>query len=137
MLQLLTNAFNAVPVLVLHLVTAHLVLAAGVWLYVKITPYHELELIRAGNTAAGIALAGALMGLALPVAAALRSALHVYDIVIWGVIALLLQLAAYALFHHLLRDLPAAIAAGQIAQALHLATTHVAVGLLTAAAIAA
>ena len=73
------------------------------------TPYNELALIRAGNNAAGIALAGALVGLALPVASALRSALHVYDIVIWGGAALLLQLTAYGIFHVVLRGAPDAM----------------------------
>jgi putative membrane protein len=136
-LDLIAQAVGALPVVVLHLVVANLVLALGVWIYTSITPYHELELIRAGNNAAGIALAGALVGLALPVASALRSALHVYDIVIWGGAALLLQLTAYAVFHLVLRGAPDAIAAGRTGEALQLAATHLAVGLLTAAAIAA
>jgi putative membrane protein len=136
-LDLIAQAFGALPVVVLHLVVANLVLALGVWIYTSITPYHELELIRAGNNAAGIALAGGLVGLALPVASALRSALHVYDIVIWGGAALLLQLTAYAIFHLVLRGAPDAIAAGRTGEALQLAATHLAVGLLTAAAIAA
>lgn len=136
-LDLLSQALGAFPVVVLHLVVANLVLAAGVWAYVTITPYNELALIRAGNNAAGIALAGALVGLALPVASALRSALHVYDIVIWGGAALLLQLTAYGIFHVVLRGAPDAIAAGRTGEALQLAATHLAVGLLTAAAIAA
>ena len=136
-LDLLSQALGAFPVVVLHLVVANLVLAAGVWIYVTITPHHELALIRAGNNAAGIALAGALVGLALRVASALRSALHVYDIVIWGGAALLLQLTAYGIFHVVLRGAPDAIAAGRTGEALQLAATHLAVGLLTAAAIAA
>lgn len=135
--DLVAQAFGALPVVVLHLLVANLVLAAGVWIYTSITPYQELALIRAGNNAAGIALAGALVGLALPVASALRSALQVYDIVIWGGAALLLQLTAYGVFHLVLKGAPEAIAAGRIGEALQLAATHLAVGLLTAAAIAA
>ena len=36
--------------------------------YINVTPYDEIALIRQGNTAASISLAGAMLGFAMPVA---------------------------------------------------------------------
>ena len=41
-------------------------LFAFTWIYVKITPYKEITLIREGNHAAAISLSGAMLGFALP-----------------------------------------------------------------------
>jgi putative membrane protein len=41
------------------------------FVYQLVTPYHERDLIRQGNTAAAVALGGALIGYVLPLASAL------------------------------------------------------------------
>ena len=48
-------------------------------IYQWVTPYHEHTLIREGNTAAAIALGGALIGYVLPLASALShlSLIHI------------------------------------------------------------
>jgi len=135
MMPFVENALTALPVLVLHFAVANLVFVAGVGLYILVTPYHDLRLIREGNAAAGTALAGALIALALPVATALRYALSVQDIVVWGAIAVALQLAVFAVVSVLLRGIGRAIEAGEVASALKLAASQVSVGLINAAAI--
>ena len=89
--------------------------AAGVMLliattfYVLLTPWKELALVRGGNGAAGLALAGAIFGLALPLTSALASSEGVRDLIVWGSVALLLQLLVYRLVDVLLRDIPTRI----------------------------
>ncbi len=56
------------PILMLHTSVTIAMLAAAVFIYIKITPYDEIKLIRGGNTAAAVSLAGAIVGLALPLA---------------------------------------------------------------------
>ena len=58
--------------------------------YVLLTPWKELALVRGGNGAAGLALAGAIAGLALPISSALASSVTLLDLLIWGGVALLL-----------------------------------------------
>ena len=41
-------------------------------IYVRITPYREFALIRAGNVAAAASLSGALLGFVIPLASAMR-----------------------------------------------------------------
>ena len=40
-------------------------------IYVRVTPYNEIALIREGNMAASISLSGALIGFVLPLASAI------------------------------------------------------------------
>ena len=54
------------PVLVLHFGITITMLIAGIWVYTKITPYNEFQLIREGNVAAAVSLSGACIGLAIP-----------------------------------------------------------------------
>lgn len=103
-------------------------------LYLHATPHRELALIREGNVAAAIALAGALLGFALPLSSALRGATSVFDLVMWAGIALVAQMAAYVLVRLLLRGFPARIARGDHAAAVLSAVIHVSVGLVNAAA---
>ena len=64
--------------------------AAGVFtlafklIYQWVTPYHERTLIRDGNTAAAIALGGALIGYVLPLASALSHTVSLMEFAAWA-----------------------------------------------------
>lgn len=103
-------------------------------LYLHLTPHRELALIREGNLAASVALAGALLGFALPLAAALREAVSALDLALWAGIALLAQGVAYLLVRLLLPRFPDRIAHAELSAAVLSATVHVSVGLVNAAA---
>jgi putative membrane protein len=124
------------PVLVGQFALTLLLLAAGMAIYMAITPFHELRLIRAGNTAAGIVLAGALIALAIPLAATLATSGFALDILIWGLVALVLQLLAFAAAALLIRGLRGMIEAGNVAAAWLLVGFQIAVALLNAGAMA-
>jgi putative membrane protein len=133
---ILTSLGTGLPVLLLHFVVTLLLLALGVACYVRLTPFQERALIGEGNVAAGIVLAGAIVGLAVPLAATLATSLVLLDIIIWGVIALLLQLVTFAVATLLFRGLRQMIEAGNIAAAVALAGVQLAVALLNAGAMA-
>ena len=61
---------NSLPAFASFFATAIVLLLAFLAIYVKITPYNELTLIREGNAAAAISLGGAVIGFALPIAVA-------------------------------------------------------------------
>lgn len=132
---MLENALSALPIVLAHLATALVIFALGMIVYKKLTPYSELELIREGNVAAGTALLGALIGMALPIAGALHSGLSVIDIGIWALVAVVLQLLSFLIVDRLLGGLKEPIEQGLVAAGLKLCGTHIAVGLITAAAI--
>lgn len=124
------------PVLMLHSAVTIAMLAAAVFAYIWITPWREMALIRQGNVAAAVSLSGAIVGLALPLAVALATSVNVFDILVWGVVTLLLQVIAFRLVDVLLKDLPKRIAAGEIGPALVLVSVKLATAFINAAAVA-
>jgi putative membrane protein len=112
---------------------ALLLLAAFVFIYVRATPYREIQLIRAGNAAAAASLGGALIGFALPVASAVQNSVSLIDMLMWAAVALVVQLMAYALARLLIPTLVKNIQDGQTASGVFLGAVAIAIGLLNAA----
>ena len=70
----------------------------------------------------------------MPLAGALRIANGVLDVAAWAFIALVAQLAAYAVVALLLKNFTKRINRGEMAAAVLAAATHVSVGLVNSAA---
>lgn len=102
-------------------------------LYIKITPYNELKLIREGNTAAAASLSGALIGFTLPLASSIIHSVHPWDMMIWGVIALLVQLLVFVLVRFTLVNVTRRIPQGEVASGVLLGAVSVCAGILNAA----
>ena len=135
-MQAVLDSFVAgFPILMLHSSVTMAMLVAGVLLYIWITPWDEMALIRAGNTAAAISLGGAIMGLAVPLAFAMAASVSVYEILIWGPVTLLLQIIAFRIADLVLRDLPTRIESGEIGAATLLVSIKLAVAAVNAAAV--
>ncbi|GJD44456.1 hypothetical protein AFCDBAGC_2323 [Methylobacterium cerastii] len=101
--------------------------------YLTATAHREIALIRANNVAAAIALGGSLVGYALPLAVAIYNAQSVLDCVIWGLVALVVQILIYFLVRLVLPDLSRRIADGESAAAILLAAASLAGGVIDAA----
>ena len=108
----------------------------GVAAYHFVTPYHEFRLIRAGNVAAATSLSGAIVGLALPLAVCMANSVGVWDIVVWGVVALVIQLVAHRVCDIMVRDLPRRIENGEMSAAVLVVAIKLATSLVNAAAVA-
>ena len=121
------------PDFLLYFVLALALLATFLAIYVRVTPYQEIALIREGNIAASVSLSGAVIGLVLPLASAIAHSVSPLDMVTWGVIALVLQLVVYAVTSRLVPHFREAIEAGRAAPAMLLAALSVSVGILNAA----
>jgi putative membrane protein len=111
-------------------------LGLGAAVYTAITPFHEFRLVRGGNVAAGIALAGTVVALAIPLAATLATSLVTLDILVWGLVALLLQLLTFFVASRLIPGLRDMIEADNPAAACVLVGVQLAVALLNAGAMA-
>ena len=113
---------------------ACLLLAVFKRLYQISTPYNEARLIADGNVAAALALGGAIIGFALPLASALSETADPVEFIAWGVLAGLVQvLASLVVRRFVVRDMAARIEAGNVASGVYLAATSIGVGLLNAA----
>src|SRR5689334_13497749 len=81
------------------------------WIYVLITPWREFALIRTGNSAASIALVGALLGFCLPLANTIAHSVSLIDLVLWSVVALAVQVGVHVVMRLLLPHLKQSIEA--------------------------
>ena len=66
----LTESLAGLPQFLLYFSLSLALLVVFLAVYLAVTPYHELTLIRQGNAAAAISLAGAIVGFVLPLARA-------------------------------------------------------------------
>jgi putative membrane protein len=121
------------PAFLSHFGLALLLVAVFFLIYIFITPYHELRLIRAGNHAAAASLAGALLGYIVALASAISNSVSLLDMLVWGVVALIAQLLAFLIVRLLLPTLLADIPENRIASGVFLGTVSLGLGLLTAA----
>lgn len=113
--------------------TAGILLLVASTIYILLTPWKELALVRGGNGAAGLALSGAIAGLAIPIASCLASSLTLLDLVLWGSVALLLQLLTYRIIDMILRDIPKRIQNDEAGAAIVLIAAKLAAAMLLAA----
>lgn len=125
-----------VPVLLLHFVTTLVLLAAGVLIYMAVTPFRERALIREGNLAAGIMTLGIFLGVSIPLAATLATSAVWLDVVLWGAIAVVIQVATFLFATLILPELRHEIERGNTAAALAMVGVQIAVALLNAGAMA-
>jgi putative membrane protein len=126
------NTLSTFPSFLAYLLLGGVLTALFLVLYARLTPQHDISLIRAGNSAAAIVLVGALLGFEVPLATVIAHSAGIIDLVVWGIIALAVQLAGFASARTILPHLAQAIADGNIADAIFLAGLSVALGILTA-----
>lgn len=134
--QILQGLESGLPLLLLHFGATLALFVIGVAVYVAVTPLHERELLASGNQAAGVLLGGTMVALAIPLAATLATSHVLVDILIWGSVALVLQLITFLIAIWLFRDLRAMIESGNVAAGTALAGLQVAIALLNAGAMA-
>ncbi|MDB9703468.1 DUF350 domain-containing protein [Rhodospirillales bacterium] len=135
MQPVLDSFVSGFPILMLHSSVTIAILLAGIWLYIWMTPWDEMALIRKGNNAAALSLGGAIVGLALPLAIAMAASVSVYEIILWGPVTLILQIIAYRVADIVMRTLPKRIEDGQMSAAILLVSIKLAAAIVNAAAV--
>jgi putative membrane protein len=117
-----------------YLGIAAVLLAVFVAIYVRITPYREITLIREGNAAAAFSLSGTIIGMVLPLASALQNSVNLIDLGVWCTIALVVQIIVFVIARIALPNIVQDIPAGKQASGIFLGAISIAAGLLNAAA---
>jgi putative membrane protein len=129
----LFDSFAGFDNFLVYLGASLVLLGLFIALYVKITPYDEIKLIREGNTAASFSLSGAMIGFVIPLGSAIRVSVSLVDMAIWGLIALLVQLAAFVAVKLMIPSLTRDIPGGNAAQGFFLGSLSLCAGILSAA----
>jgi len=125
------------PLVLVHVVLSLAILAGGSGVYVALSPLQEGARLRAGDAgAASLTLAGAILGLAIPLAVSLTASASAIEILLWGCCLVVLQLAAYRLIDVALRPLGVDARSGGRDAALIVCGARLASSLILAAAVA-
>ena len=133
---MILQSLSGVPAFLGYLLVAMALLVAYVVIYTAITRHDELALIRNNVPGAAVALGLSAIGFALPLTSAIGHAANIVDCAIWGVIALIVQIAVYYLVRLTIPDLSERIQKGELAAAIWLGLTSVTAGMLSAASMA-
>lgn len=103
------------------------------WIYTLITPWREFALIRAGNSAAATALSGAMLGFCMPLANTIAHSASLTDVVLWALVALVVQVGVHVVLRFAMPYLTKAIEENDSAAGITMAGFSVCFGLINAA----
>ncbi len=103
--------------------------------YVMVTPYREFRLISEGNMAAAYSYSGALLGFAIPLASAITHSVGLIDMIIWGIIALIVQIVTFLVVKLIFPAIAIDIPANQASKGIFLGIVSLVTGILNAACI--
>jgi len=126
------DSFAGFDNFLVYLAVSLVLLRVFVAIYIRVTPQAEFTLMREGNMAAAFSLSGAVLGFVIPLGAAVRYSVNLVDMAIWGVIALVVQIAAFMVVRLLVPTVCDDITKGNTAQGFFLGATALGVGILNA-----
>jgi putative membrane protein len=131
--KMILQSLAGLPAFLVYFCTAIIAVVAYLFVYTRVTPHDEFQLIRDNDPAAAIALGLSLLGFVLPVVSAIAHSANVVDCLVWSAIALVVQIAVYFIVKIPVPNLSARIAAGELAPAIWLGLASLAAGALNAA----
>ncbi|MGI6245565.1 MAG: DUF350 domain-containing protein [Pseudochelatococcus sp.] len=102
-------------------------------IYTFATAHNEFALIRRNVVSAALSLGLSLIGFALPLSSAVVNTGTVVDLVVWGLIAIVVQILAYFFARVVIPDLTRRIADGEIGAATFLGAVSLTAGIANSA----
>ena len=130
---MILQSLAGLPAFLAYFCTALVAVTLYLFVYTRVTPHNEFQLIRDNVPGAAISLGLSLLGFALPVVSAMTHAANILDCLIWSLIALIVQIAVYFIVKIPVPNLSSRIAAGELAPAIWLGLSSLAAGALNAA----
>jgi putative membrane protein len=130
---MILQSLAGLPAFLAYFCTALVAVTLYLFVYTRVTPHNEFQLIRDNVPGAAISLGLSLLGFALPVVSAMTHAANILDCLIWSLIALIVQIAVYFIAKIPVPNLSNRIAAGELAPAIWLGLSSLAAGALNAA----
>lgn len=130
---LMFAAISGLPEFLLYFVVSLGLVGLYLLVYTLATSHNEFALIRQNVISAAVALGFSLIGFALPLSSAVVHSQNIVDCIIWGLVALVVQIIVYWLVRLLIPNLSQRIAGGEMAAALFLGAAALAAGIVNAA----
>ncbi len=133
MSELFGNFLASLSEFLIFFVAAAVLTILFVIIYTRVTRHDELALIKKNSTAATIAFSGSLIGFALPLASTMINSVTVVEMVLWGVVALIVQVLVYLLIRLPMPRISERIEADEVAAGIWLGACSMVAGILNAA----
>ena len=133
LLETVGASLYGLPWFLAYLATAVVLTLVYVVVYTWVTPHPEIKLIRENNLAASLAFGGSLIGFSLPLASAIANSVALVDCVVWGVVAMIVQITVYFLVRLPIPKISERIEKGELASGLWLGAASLTGGILNAA----
>jgi putative membrane protein len=128
------HSLMGLPAFAAYFATAVALCVLYLVVYIRVTPHHEYDLIiHEHNASAAIALGLSLLGFAIPLASAILHSVDIIDCIVWGIVALIVQILAYYLTRLAHPHVSEAIRQNALASGLWLGLVSVVAGILSAA----
>ena len=124
---------SGLPEFLLYFVVSLSLVGLYLLVYTLATSHNEFALIRQNVVSAALALGLSLVGFALPLSSAVVHSQNIVDCIIWGLVALVVQILVYWLVRLMIPNLSQRIAAGEMAAALFLGAASLSAGIVNAA----
>lgn len=102
-------------------------------LYIRITPFSEYKLIKEGKRAPAISYGGAILGFVIPLASAISHSVSFLDMIIWAVIAFIVQIIVFLVVRLTFKSLVQEIEKDSVAAGILLGVFSLAGGIINAA----
>jgi putative membrane protein len=131
-----TLSLVGLPAFLSYFALAVAILVVFGLIYTRLTAHDEFALIRQGKLAAAIALGGSLLAFALPLCSAILHTVSLLDFLIWGVIAIVIQIITFFGVRLFLKNLSERISNNEISAGVFVALSSLAVGAINAACMA-
>jgi putative membrane protein len=127
------DSFAHIDDFLVYLGVSVVYLGAFVMIYVRITPYPEFKLIAEGNMAASFSVCGSILGFVVPLSAAIQHSVSLLDMLIWGAVAMIVQIVAFFVSKMVIPTMSKDITANKTSVGFFLGSFSLAIGLLNAA----
>jgi putative membrane protein len=118
------------PEFLLYFATAVVLVAFYLVIYSLATAHNEFALIRQNVMSAAVALG---LGFTLPLSSAIVRARSIMDVLVWGLVAVVVQILIYWFVRLIMPNLSQRIASDELAAALFLGAASLAGGIVNAA----
>ena len=131
----MTAAISGLPYFLLYFGIALALVALYLFVYALVTAHNEFALIRQNVLSAALSLGLSLIGFALPLSSAIVHARSVIELILWGLVAMAVQIVVYWLVRLVVPNLSERVASGELASALFFGAASLAAGLINAASL--
>lgn len=117
----------------MHLLTGFALVGVFVVVYLRLTPFDEIALIRKGCVAPALSFGGTLIGFSITVASGILHLPDYLSFLAWAAAAMVVQLAAFLLLDKALTGIQEALETNNVAMGALIGSVSLSIGLINGA----